>query len=178
MVMVLGDVCCILLKIYDLWKSFFSCNLDHIEAIWVDIVFHSQRLALSVMYRPPKNLFFYESLDKQLRSVAKRSKNSLVMGDLNADLSPRATCNNLGESLQRVLNRNGLVNVIKDYRRITECTKSLIDLSITSIKFKLCDTGIADQRLNYRVLDLFCKHSGKTLMLKVTNTAYRLSLGM
>ena len=161
-------------------SSFFPRDLDNTEAIWVDIVFHSQRLALSVMYRPPKNLFFYESLDKQLRSVAKRSKNSLVMGDLNADLSPRATCNNLGESLQRVLNRNGLVNVIKDYRRITECTKSLIDLSITSIKskVKLCDTGIADQRLNYRVLDLFCKHSGKTLMLKVTNTAYRLSLGM
>ena len=160
--------------------SFFPRDLDNTEAIWVDIVFHSQRLALSVMYRPPKNLFFYESLDKQLRSVAKRSKNSLVMGDLNADLSLRATCNNLGESLQRVLNRNGLVNVIKDYRRITECTKSLIDLSITSIKskVKLCDTGIADQRLNYRVLDLFCKHSGKTLMLKVTNTAYRLSLGM
>ena len=160
--------------------SFFPRDLDNTEAIWVDIVFHSQRLALSVMYRPPKNLFFYESLDKQLRSVAKRSKNSLVMGDLNADLSPRATCNNLGESLQRVLNRNGSVNVIKDYRRITECTKSLIDLSITSIKskVKLCDTGIADQRLNYRVLDLFCKHSGKTLMLKVTNTAYRLSLGM
>ena len=160
--------------------SFFPRDLDNTEAIRVDIVFHSQRLALSVMYRPPKNLFFYESLDKQLRSVAKRSKNSLVMGDLNADLSPRATCNNLGESLQRVLNRNGSVNVIKDYRRITECTKSLIDLSITSIKskVKLCDTGIADQRLNYRVLDLFCKHSGKKLMLKVTNTAYRLSLGM
>ena len=160
--------------------SFFPRDLDNTEAIRVDIVFHSQRLALSVMYRPPKNLFFYESLDKQLRSVAKRSKNSLVMGDLNADLSPRATCNNLGESLQRVLNRNGSVNVIKDYRRITECTKSLIDLSITSIKskVKLCDAGIADQRLNCRVLDLFCKHSGKTLMLKVTNTAYRLSLGM
>ena len=116
------------------------------------------------MYRPPKNLFFYESLDKQLRSVASRSKNSLVMGDLNTDLSPRGTCNTLGESLKRVFNRNGLVNVIKDYRRITECTKSLIDLSITSIKskVKLCDTfdtGIADQRLNYCVLDLFRKHS-------------------
>lgn len=145
-------------------SSFFPRDLDNTEAIWVDIVFHSQRLALSVMYRPPKNLFFYESLDKQLRSVAKRSKNSLVMGDLNADLSPRATCNNLGESLQRVLNRNGLVNVIKDYRRITECTKSLIDLSITSIKskVKLCgtfDTSIEDHRLNYCVLDLFRKSS-------------------
>ena len=115
--------------------SFFPRDLDNTEAIWVDIVFHSQRLALSVMYRPPKNLFFYESLDKQLRSVAKRSKNSLVMEDLNTDL--RGTCNNLGESLQRVLNRNGLVNVIKDYRRITEYTKSLIDLSITSIKSKV-----------------------------------------
>ena len=48
MVMVLEDVCCILLKIYDLWKSFFSSNLDHIEAIWVEIIFHSQRFALSV----------------------------------------------------------------------------------------------------------------------------------
>jgi len=87
-----------------------------------------------------------------------------VIGDLNTDLSPKATNNTLGKSLKRVLNRNGLVNVIKDYTRITECTKSLIDVSITSnkSKVKLCgtfDTGIADHRLNYCVLDLFRKRS-------------------
>ena len=72
----------------------------------------------------------------------------------------------LGKSLKRVLNRKGLVhvNVIKDYTCITECTKSLIDLSITSIKskVKLCgtfDTSIEDHRLNYCVLDLFRKSS-------------------
>ena len=72
----------------------------------------------------------------------------------------------LGKSLKRVLNRKGLVhvNVIKDYTCITECTKSLIDLSITSIKskVKLCgtfDTSIKDHRLNYCVLDLFRKSS-------------------
>ena len=84
------------------------------------------------------------------------------MGDLTTDLSPRGSNNTLGKSLKRVLNRNGLVhvNVIKDYTCITECTKSLIDLFITSIKskVKLCgtfDTSIdrfhsRDQRLGNR----------------------------
>ena len=147
------------------------------------------------MYRSLKNLSFYESLaDKQLKGMANRRKNIFVMGDLNTDLSPRGSNNTMGKSLKRVLNRNGLVhvNVIKDYTCITECTKSLIDLFITSIKskVKLCgtfDTSIEDHRLNYCVLDLFRKSSPadprtvivwKKLILKVKNATYRLFLGM
>ncbi|KAL9972248.1 hypothetical protein ACROYT_G018519 [Oculina patagonica] len=46
---------------------FLPHDIDNLEAIWVDILFHSQRLALSVMYRPPKDMSFYDTLDKQLQ---------------------------------------------------------------------------------------------------------------
>ena len=66
--------------------------------------------------------------------------------------------------LLRILNRHGLSNVIKDFTRITDNTRSLIDLSISSNKSKIkkagtFDTGIADHRLNYCVLHLFRKRS-------------------
>lgn len=49
---------------------FLPHDIDNLEAIWVDILFHSQRLALSVMYRPPKDMSFYDTLDKQLQCIA------------------------------------------------------------------------------------------------------------
>ena len=91
----------------------------------------------------------------------------------------------LGKSLKRVLNRNGLVhvNVIKDYTCITECTKSLIDLSITSIKSKVklsgtFDTSIEDHRLNYCVLDLFRKSPPADLRTVIDWKNTELFLGM
>ena len=143
---------------------FLPHNIDNLEAIWIDILFHSQRLALSVMYRPPKDMSFYDTLDKQLQCIARRRKNIFIMGDLNSDVSMKGNNSDLGRKLLRILNRHGLSNVIKDFTRITDNTRSLIDLSISSNKSKIkkagtFDTGIADHRLNYCVLHLFRKRS-------------------
>lgn len=47
----------------------FASEKDDTEKIWADINFHSQHLALALMYRPPKHLSFYEKLDKQLQHI-------------------------------------------------------------------------------------------------------------
>ena len=143
---------------------FLPHDIDNLEAIWVDILFHSQKLPLSVMYRPPKDMSFYDTLDKQLQCIARRRKNIFIMGDLNSDVSMKGNNSDLGRKLLRILNRHGLSNVIKDFTRITDNTRSLIDLSISSDKSKIkkagtFDTGIADHRLNYCVLHLFRKRS-------------------
>lgn len=55
--------------------NFLLHDIDNLEAIWIDIIFHSQSLALSVIYRPPTSMSFYDTLDEQLRCVAGRRKN-------------------------------------------------------------------------------------------------------
>ena len=82
---------CLLYYLEDLPISecpIFAPEEDNTKTIWVDVKFHSQHLALAEMYRPPKDLLFFEKLDKQLQHVTTRRKNILIMGDLNSDMSP------------------------------------------------------------------------------------------
>ena len=113
------------------------------------------------MYRPPKDLSFYEKLeklDKQLQHISRRRNNIFIIGDLNSDVSSKPSEN--GSKLKQIMRKHGLSNVIKDYTRVTETSRSTIDLSITSKKCQIktagvFDIGIADHRLNQAVLRLF-----------------------
>ena len=149
-------------------SNLFSDKLNTLEAIWVEVILHSQRLVLSIMYRPPNDADFFSVLEKQLDSVCGKRKNIMIMGDLNSNLLNARGCGNTlqannstdhGRKLVSVLRKFGLVNVIKQPTRITETSSTLIDLSIVSNRKKVVisgvfDTGIADHRLIYTSLKL------------------------
>ena len=93
------------------------------------------------MYRPPKDLSFYEKLeklDKQLQHISRRRNNIFIIGDLNSDVSLKPSEN--GSKLKQILRKHGLSNVIKDYTRVTETSRSTIDLSqARNVKSKLLE---------------------------------------
>ena len=64
----------------------FSLEMPNLEAIWTELTMHSQKLLVSVMYRPPKQPTFYENFEKQSEQIWGKTKNILTVGDLNADL--------------------------------------------------------------------------------------------
>ena len=141
----------------------FPSEWNNLETIWAEINLHSQRLLISVMYRPPADTKFYVSLERQLESIWIKRKNIFIMGDLNSDLLRKrgngTAVSENGTKLLNVITKFGLVNVIKQPTRITTTSQTLIDVSLTSDKSKvakagICDTGIADHRLNYAVLRL------------------------
>ena len=51
-----------------------------LEAIWVDVELHSQRISLSVMYRPPKDQNFFNTLSDEIEKLWAQKKNILIMG--------------------------------------------------------------------------------------------------
>ena len=57
-------------------QNCFPANLDTLEAIWAELKFHSQNLALSIMYRPPKDTNFFGILERQLDCICKKRKTS------------------------------------------------------------------------------------------------------
>ena len=148
-------------------QNCFPANLNTLEAIWAELKFHSQNLALSIMYRPPKDTNFFGMLERQLNCICKKKENIFIMGDFNSNVLRNtrhevvAIVNDSdhGRKLTNVLRKFALTNVIKEPTRITETTKTLIDLSITSdrtkvVKARVFDTCIADHRLIYTVLKL------------------------
>ena len=151
---------------------------NNIEVIWVEIIFHSQRLLFSTMYRQPRDVNFYPTLEKQLECVCRKNKNIMIMGDFNTNLlnikeNRNADCDKTDRSwkLIHILKHFGLVNVIKQPTRITRSSQTLIDLSIVGNKNKVLnagvlDTGIADHRLIFSVLKLSRK---KTPSIRTVN---------
>ena len=135
-----------------------------LEAIWGDVELHSQRISLSIMYRPPKDQNVLNTLSDEIEKLWAQKKNILLMGDLNADILRRYSENEddekaAGKKLLHVIDRFGFKNVIKHPTRVTATTKTLLDVTIISdtsklVKAGVFDTGIADHRLNYTVLKL------------------------
>ena len=42
---------------------------------------HSQRISLSIMYRPPKDQNFFNALSDEIKKLWAQKKNILIMGD-------------------------------------------------------------------------------------------------
>ena len=57
-----------------------------LEAIWIEVKLHSQRISLSVIYRPPKDQNFFDTFSEELEKIWLKKNNILITGDLNADL--------------------------------------------------------------------------------------------
>ena len=135
-----------------------------LEAIWVDVELHSQRISLSMMYRSPKDQNFFNTLSDEIEKLWAQKKNILIMGDLNADILRRYSENEddekvAGKKLLHVIDRFAFKNVIKHPTGVTATTKTLLDVTIISdtsmlVKAGVFDTRIADNRLNCTVLKL------------------------
>ena len=101
------------------------------------------------MYRPPKDTNFFSTLERQLDFICKKKKNILIMGDLNSnvlrntrhDAVANVNDSDQGRKITNVLRKFALINVIKEPTRITETTKTLIDLSIISDRTKVVKQG-------------------------------------
>ena len=67
-------------------SSLFLVKRNTLKALRGEVIFHSQRLVSSSIYRPPNSADFYAKLEKQLDGVCRRRKNIMEISDLNANL--------------------------------------------------------------------------------------------
>ena len=73
----------------DEFLKLFSLEMLNLEAIWTELTMHSQRLLVSVMYRPPKQPTFYENFEEQLEQIWGERKNILIVDDLTSCLKEK-----------------------------------------------------------------------------------------
>lgn len=138
----------------DLVEKKQSKEHDNIEAIWADLTLHSQKVCIAVIYRPPDDRGFFTLFEKHIEHLKTKKKNILKMGDLNSDMFDKANANE--KKLNEILKSQRLQNIIKELTRITENTKTLIDVLLVSNPDKVersgvFDVGIADHRMIYSI---------------------------
>ena len=121
---------------------------DDIEAIWAELILNSQRLLIGCLYRPPDDSSFFNKFDEILGKVQMMRKNLVIVGDFNADVSnanSTATPNPMGKKLLATLYSHRCKNVINNTTRVTQSTKSTIDLVIVNNPaFNVSNSGVLD----------------------------------
>ena len=145
---------------------FYKNNLDirvvpkyhdkHLEALWVELVLHSQRLLLGCVYRPPDYGVFYNYFKIILEKIWLKRKNVMIMGDFNSDLLSN---NDNSRKLSQLLSSFNYKNLIKKPTRVSETSSTLLDLMIVSNPCKILTSGvidyaIADHKFIYAIYDL------------------------
>ena len=109
-------------------------ELDDIECLWIEVLFpKSKGFLIGFIYRPPdssKHLpkIFNCKLESMLTNISLENKECILTGDMN--------CNYLFNSdhkeLKSILTAFGLKQLIKDPTRVTQDSRSLIDLIYTN----------------------------------------------
>ncbi len=96
---------------------------------------------MGTVYRPPDQANFYELIPPILEKIWATRSNILITGDLNSDLTPDHE-NDKGTKLSIILKNFDLKNTIKRPTRVTQSTRTTIDLVIVSDTSKVKNSGV------------------------------------
>ena len=131
-----------------------SCSPD-LEAMWVRLNLPCTRSTyLGNIYRPPSGNIpsAIEHLDANLsRLHGEGNPDVILMGDFNIDTSKPSGDR---DKLNRLAARYGLTQLIKTHTRVTNTSRSTIDLVFTNnedyyVQSSVTDLGISDHCLVY-----------------------------
>ena len=148
-------------------ENFAHSNLEN---ICLECIVKSQKLIVSCIYQPPRNLNeFLHEFERIIKDSSKRT-NVVFLGDFNIDLEEKNSSNYaIRRKFITLLQRFNLYNVVKGSTRITPGTRTQIDHIIVTNDFKkkvitvrAIDFGISDHHLVYCTVDLFPPRSKTT----------------
>ena len=115
-----------------------------IEAIWIEVSFtKTNPILICFMYRPPDSSQYLDKkfltyFDNMIKTVDYENKETILTGDLNCNYLVR----NDHEEIKEILYRNKLKQLIKQPTRITETSKTLIDIISTNNEKTTPDTNV------------------------------------
>ena len=121
----------------------------NMEAIWIEVVSHSQRLLIGAVYRHSKDVKFFDKFSNTfLEKIWMKRKYLVILGDLNSDLNLKGKNkdkkeSHYGRKPSGILKHYNLYNIINRPTRITKETETIIDLIICSTKYLVKDSGVA-----------------------------------
>ena len=117
---------------------------SNIDALWIDVIMHSQRIIIDDVYRHPKDKNFYQKFRNALEGIWE-TRSIIIVGDFNSDLSHKQGENegcSPRKELLNILNSLSLRNVITEPTRIAENSETLIDLCIVNEIQKVNQSGV------------------------------------
>ena len=119
-------------------------NHKKIESVFVELNLPKCKpILVSTLYRPPKHHTFYSDLEEcfQLCNFDITKYESIWLGDYNTNVLVKAKYA-LKDAMLKFAKSNGLDQLIQEPTRITDSTKTLIDLIFVSESDKISQSGV------------------------------------
>ena len=137
---------------------YIRCNINYqkrpdlvpndLEAVSLEVKqANSQSFIISSVYRPPNSKTeVFLKIERLIQLIDNENKEVYILGDLNINLLGPIL--STGKKLQEIMELYQLTQIINDPTRITEYTKSLIDVCITSSPEKIISSGVIHLGIN------------------------------
>ena len=120
----------------------------------------SRDILVGTIYRPPnQNNEFFTAFPKLMENIWTKFSNIVLLGDFNTNLlqDERGDTSYEGNKMKGILEQYNMKNVVKGPTRITNHSKTLIDLIVTNRKDLVkqkgtCPLGISDHDMTFATL--------------------------
>ena len=100
---------------------------------------YTKPILLGTVYRPPNSKADYlDNLDKIFQNSTSHFDDVVVVGDFNVDISKRGNA----KKIKTISSHCNMQQLINDYTRITDKTKTIIDFVFVSKPEKICLSGV------------------------------------
>ena len=125
-----------------------------IERLWVEVCPPKSRsFLIGTFNRPPTSSNhavkdFMPIFDSCLRRAMAMDKEVIITGDLNCDFLPKRTTESDCKQLKALLRQENLTQLINQPTRVTQYSKTLLDIIITNYPHNIRECGVLSLRLS------------------------------
>ena len=110
---------------------------EQVEGICMQVKADSRDILVGTIYRPPnQNSEFFTAFPKLMENIWTKFSNIVLLGDLNTNLlqDERGDTSCRGNKMKGIVEQFNMKNVVKEPTRITNHSKTWIDLIVTKRK--------------------------------------------
>ena len=157
------------------WKVREDLCANDLEMLTIEMTNpHSRSFLVSTWYRPPQApVESFRSFESIIDKIDAESKEFYLLGDLNCNLAKESLDRN-AYILVDIFDIYGIQQLIQEYTRITQTSKTLIDLCITNSPENVTSSGviqlgISDHSLVYMCRKINCTRPGGFSVIKTRN---------
>ncbi|XP_033096710.1 GATA zinc finger domain-containing protein 15-like, partial [Anneissia japonica] len=135
------------------FKEISEFKINGIEAHWIKVNLpHTKPLLIGTVYRPPNSDAEYlNQLDTVFQNFTSMYEDVVILGDFNLDITKKTN----KQKISNLAKHSNLHQLIKDYTRITNISKTIIDLiyvsNLNNSTAGVKSLGISDHSLTYLI---------------------------
>ena len=151
-------------------KQISDLDDDIVEAMWLELNLpQTKPILLGTVYRPPDSKAEYLSrIDSLFQECTNLYDDVVILGDFNVDVNK--TCNS--KKINNIARHSNLKQLITDFTRVTDKSRTIIDLAFVSNPDRVSSSGVNSLGLSDHSL-IYLVHKNKKVKVPPKVIEYR-----